>query len=157
MGVTIIPFDPCYAAHFRDLNLEWVETYFHVEEKDRELLENCEQNIIAKGGFIFFAKYGETIVGCFALIRLGKAVYELGKMAVVPEYQGLHIGQELLKFAIAFGRSQQWRKIILYSNTKLDRALHIYRKFGFKEVTLEKELPYVRSNIKMELQLKHKP
>jgi ribosomal protein S18 acetylase RimI-like enzyme len=154
MDLAIIPFESQYAHRFRDLNLEWVEKYFRVEEKDREMLEHCEKNIIAPGGAIFFARYCGNIVGCFAFIPLGQKVFELGKMAVSHEFQGLRIGQELLKFAIAHGQARNWDKIVLYSNTKLDSALHIYRKFGFREVDIEKDVPYVRSNIKMELILK---
>lgn len=157
MDLAIIPFETRYADNFRDLNLAWVEKYFQVEAKDQEMLEHCEENIITPGGAIFFARYLDSIVGCFAFIRQGPDVYELGKMAVSPEFQGLHIGQELMKFAIAHGRSRNWRKIVLYSNTKLDSALHIYRKFGFREVALEKDVPYVRSNIKMELELNKEP
>ena len=80
-------------------------------------------------------------------------VYELGKMAVDPRYQGLNIGQELLKYSITFAKVKQWDKVVLYSSTKLDVALHIYRKYGFKDVPLEQDLPYARSDVKMELEL----
>jgi len=41
-------------------------------------------------------------------------------------------------------------KIILYSNTALKSAIHLYRKFGFKEVPLG-DVEYKRANIKMEI------
>ena len=72
-------------------------------------------------------------------------------MAVDPNYQGLNIGQSLLRFAIDLGKQNAWKKIILYSSTKLENALYIYRKYGFKEIEIEKNLPYARSDIKMEL------
>lgn len=151
MAFRIIPFKPRYAGRFRDLNLYWLEKYFRVEEKDRQLLEQCEEKIIEPGGKIFLASLGDEIVGCFALIKLDEGLYELGKMAVDPEYQGKNIGQELMRYAISYGQKRQWDKIVLYSNSRLSNALHIYRKFGFREVALEKDLPYQRSDIKMEL------
>ena len=72
-------------------------------------------------------------------------------MAVSKSHQGLKIGQDLLVFAINFARSKNWNTLLLYSSTKLDTALHIYKKFGFKEVTLENNNIYLRSDIKMEL------
>jgi len=153
MFLEIIPFESRYSYIFRDLNVTWLDTYFYIEPKDFQLLENCQESIINKGGHIFFAKNYENIVGCFAFIPLKDKVYELGKMAVDPKYQGLKIGQKLLTFAINFAKKSHWSKIVLYSSTKLDTALHIYKKYGFKEVTLEKELPYTRSDIKMELEL----
>lgn len=151
MAISIIPFEPRYASNFRNLNLAWLERYFRVEDKDRDLLEQCEQSIIAPGGAIFFAEYMGSIAGCFAFIPLEQGVYELGKMAVNPQFQGKQIGQELLRFAIAHARLHGWKKIVLYSSTKLLPALHIYRKYGFRETALEKTLPYERSDIKMEL------
>lgn len=153
MSLTIIPFKPQYARHFRDLNVAWLKKYFYVEKKDEELLEDCEKNIIDKGGFIFFAEYDNKIVGCFSFIKLQSKGYELGKMAVDPRYQGLKIGQQILTFAVNHAKANNWKRITLYSSTKLDAALHIYRKYGFREVVLEDNLPYARSDIKMELNL----
>jgi len=153
MSITILPFEPQYARHFRDLNVAWLEKYFYVEKKDEELLEDCKKNIIDKGGYIFFAEYNHNIVGCFSFIKLKPKSYELGKMAVDPEYQGLKIGQQLLTFAINYAKSNNWKRIILYSSTKLDTALHIYKKYGFREVVLENNSVYARSDIKMELNL----
>ena len=154
MSVTIIPFEPQYAGSFRDLNLAWVKKYFFVEPKDRALLENCKKSIIDQGGYIYFAQYDGNIVGCFSLMKLGDKVFELGKMAVDPQFQGLKIGQQMVQFAIDLAKDKHWDKVVLYSSTKLDTALHVYRKYGFREVVLEKEPTYARSDIKMELVLR---
>lgn len=151
MSVRIVPFEPQYASCFKDLNLAWLKKYFHVEAKDLWLLENCQESILDIGGFIFLAEHRGEIVGCFSLIPFDEHVFELGKMAVDPKHQGLKIGQKLLSFAIDFAKENRWKSIVLYSSTKLDAALHIYRKYGFVEVELEKEIPYERSDIKMEL------
>ena len=44
-------------------------------------------------------------------------------------------------------------KLILYSNTQLKPAIHLYKKYGFIEVPLNSS-EYQRSNIKMEINLK---
>ncbi len=154
VSLKIIPFAPVHAAYFRDLNLAWVQRFFHIEPMDEFLLENCKTSILDKGGHIFMAQYGDEIVGCFSFIKMNEKAYELGKMAVDPHFQGLKIGQALMQFAIDFAQKNEWEKINLYSNTKLTNAIYIYRKYGFKEVPLEKNLPYARSNIKMELDLR---
>lgn len=151
MSLVIIPFEPKYAQSFKELNIAWLETFFYVEPHDAQLLENCEQTIINNGGFIFFAKYQDAVVGCFSFIKIDNRNYELGKMAVDPEYQGLKIGQALMDHAIAFAKANKWNKIVLYSNTKLENAIYIYKKYGFREMALESNTPYERSNIKMEL------
>lgn len=153
MSLEIIPFKTEHAKSFKDLNIAWLEKYFHVEPKDSKLLNNCEESIINTGGYIYMAQYQNNIVGCFAFIKVDVNNYELGKMAVDSNYQGLKIGQQLLEYAICFAKKQNWPKITLYSSTKLDTALHIYLKYGFVHVPLEKDLPYVRSDVKMELNL----
>lgn len=153
MSLNIIPFESKHALDFKTLNLAWLERYFYVEEKDKILLNDCEHVIINKGGYIFMAEYNKVVVGCFSLLPYKEKNFELGKMAVDVNYRGLQFGQQLLSFAIEFAKKQQWNTLTLYSSTKLPTALHIYRKNGFKEVKLENNLPYERSDIKMELVL----
>ncbi|MEM9143047.1 MAG: GNAT family N-acetyltransferase [Bacteroidota bacterium] len=151
MSPQIIPFETKHAPIFRDLNLAWLNTYFSVEPKDRELLDSCEDAIIKKGGYIFMVEQQGIIAGCYALLPSGKGVFEFGKMAVDSAYQGLGLGQHLMEHALGFARRKKWKSLVLYSSTQLPTALHIYWKFGFREIPLEKNLPYTRSDIKMEL------
>ncbi len=147
----IIPFSEVLKQHFIDLNIEWLETYFYVEPHDADLLNNCKEVIIDKGGFIFFYKENDKILGTFALIKVTDTIFELGKMAVSPKSRGKGIGQKMMQFCIDFAESKNWKKIILYSNTKLENSIYIYRKYGFEEISIEKNNPYSRGNIKMEL------
>jgi len=50
---------------------------------------------------------------------------------------------------IEFSKNHGFKELILYSNTKLENAIYIYRKFGFIEIPVESNSPYKRSNIKM--------
>ena len=59
----IIPFESHYAQDFKRLNEAWLEHYFVVEPYDSELLGRCEESIIKPGGFIFFVRIDEQIVG----------------------------------------------------------------------------------------------
>ncbi len=148
----IISFKEEYTHHFRDLNLEWLERYFYVENHDKEVLNNAKTYIIDKGGYIFFALYKGEVAGTLALMNEEEG-YELSKMAVSPKFQGLKIGQQLMQYSIHFARNKGWSKLLLYSNTILENAIYIYRKYGFKEVELKTDSPYNRSNIKMVLKL----
>jgi len=151
--IKIIPFKEKYSANFRDLNLEWLQKYFYIEEHDKEVLENAKTYIIDKGGYIFFAMLNDKVVGTVALMNEPEG-YELSKMAVSPNYQGFKIGQQLMQYCIDFAKEKGWKELLLYSNTKLKNAIYIYRKYGFKEVPVEANSPYLRSNIKMVLTLK---
>lgn len=155
MVIDILDFDSAYAKYFYDLNIEWLQTYFYVEPFDEEVLSKPEVYIINKGGFIFFAKIDSKIVGTVALMPTeNEGVLELTKMAVLPQERGKKIGQRLLQHCIDFGKSHHLKALLLYSNTKLENAIYLYRKYGFVEQELESNSPYKRSDIKMLLQLK---
>lgn len=145
----IIPFNPKYAKDFYELNIEWLETHFYVEDFDREVLSKPEKYILKPGGHIFFAIENETVLGTVALLKRGKKEFELTKMAVLPKQRGKKIGQKLMQHCIDFAKQNDFKKLFLYSNTKLENAIYIYRKFGFVEVKQEVDVPYERSNIKM--------
>ncbi|GAA0746041.1 GNAT family N-acetyltransferase [Gaetbulibacter jejuensis] len=154
MQIEIIPFNTRYSQHFYDLNIEWLKTYFYVEPYDEEVLSKPEEYIINKGGFIFFAKLNETILGTVALMPTSaKNVFELTKMAVSPKHRGYKIGQQLMQYCIEFAKQHQFKALMLYSNTKLENAIYIYRKYGFIEIPVEKNSPYKRSDIKMILEV----
>ena len=150
--IKIIPFEPQYSNHFYELNVEWLEKYFYVEAYDKKVLSNPKQWIIDTGGYIFFAKYHDEIVGTVALINQEK-IFELSKMAVSPKYQGFKIGLKIMNHCIDFAKKQQWKDIVLYSHRSLVPALNLYKKVGFVEVPLEKDSHYERSDIKMQLEL----
>jgi len=150
MEINIINFQDNFEKDFYDLNIEWLEYYFQVEEYDYEILSNSKKYIINKGGKIFFAELAGNIIGTVALMPTNnKLVLELTKMAVKPEYRNKGIGKKLLKKCIDYSKSKNNSSIILYSNKKLNNAIHLYRTFGFKETKMEKKSPYLRANIKM--------
>ena len=139
MAIKIINYRGEYAKHFYDLNIEWLKTFFYVEPYDEEVLSQPEHYIIDKGGYIFFALKDHKVVGTVALMPTQeKHLLELTKMAVLPEERGQKIGQHLLEYCIDFAKSKELNALLLYSNTKLENAIYLYRKFGFKELELEK-------------------
>ena len=151
-NVSIVSYHEKYAQLFHDLNIDWLEKYFYVEEHDKEVLENPKSYIIDSNGFIFFAKYDDKIVGTVALMNEPEG-YELSKMAVLPVYQGLKIGQKLMTHCIQFAKEKNWTALLIYSNTKLAPAINLYRKNGFVEIPIDKNNPYKRGNIKLILKM----
>ena len=150
MEINIVNFQDNFERDFFDLNIEWLKYFFQVEEYDYEVLSNSKKYIINKGGKIFFAELEGNIIGTVALMPTkNKLVFELTKMAVKPEYRNRGIGKKLLKKCIDYSKSNSFSSIILYSNKKLNNAIHLYRNFGFKEIRMEKKSPYLRANIKM--------
>ena len=151
-GLTIVDFDEQLSARFKELNVHWLKKYFVVEPIDEEMLSQPRKYIIDRGGHIFFAKVNDEIAGTFALMKSAESEYELSKMAVDEKFQGKKIGNQLLEFSISKAKELGAKKLVLYSNTILGPAIHLYEKNGFKEVPMGNS-EYKRSNIKMELNL----
>lgn len=147
--VEIIPFSQDLKDHIKTLNIEWLQKFFRVEEKDEIVLSNPQEEIIDKGGLIFYAKYNEEIIGTVSLMKVDENTFELSKMAVSGKIQGLGIGNKLLTHCLVVAEESNINKLILYSNRKLLPAIHLYEKFGFVEVPLG-NVNYERADIKMQ-------
>ena len=99
--IEIINFSADLKELIKILNYEWLEKYFKVEEGDVISLSNPQEQIIDKGGFIFYAKLNHEIVGTASLLKKTENVFELGKMAVTDKAQGYGIGTLLLEHSLA--------------------------------------------------------
>lgn len=152
--VQIVAFEPQYLEAFKSLNIEWISTYFEMEEADYKALDNPEEYILNKGGKILVALYRNEPVGVCALIKMKDSNYdfEMAKMAVSPKAQGKNIGFLLGQAIVNTARELGASKIYLESNTILKPAINLYYKLGFQKV-YGLATPYKRCNIQMELVL----
>ncbi|MDY0989317.1 GNAT family N-acetyltransferase [Flavobacterium sp. CFBP9031] len=152
--VKIVDYKPEYQEAFRALNVEWISTYFEMEEADYKALDNPEEYILKRGGKILVALYENEPVGVCALIKINNSEYdfEMAKMAVSPKAQGKSIGWLLGKAIAEKAKELGAKKIYLESNTILKPAINLYYKLGFEKV-FGLETPYKRCNIQMELVL----
>ena len=148
-SIKVAAFKESYAKAFYDLNIEWLETFFYVEDFDKEVLSNPAKYIIKPGGHIFFAIEDDLVLGTVALMKSKEGAFELTKMAVRRDQRGKKIGQKLMQYCIDFAKENEFTDLFLYSNTILENAIYIYRKYGFIEIPVEPDSPYERSNIKM--------
>jgi N-acetylglutamate synthase-like GNAT family acetyltransferase len=148
--INIIPYQEELAVHFKELNIAWLEKYFVVEPIDTEMLNDPKSYFLDKGGFIYFATINNEVAGTFALLRNTDKVYELSKMAVSDKFQGQKIGNKMMEFCVQKATELKVGKLLLYSNTILEPAIHLYKKYGFTEVVVSNS-DYKRANIKMEL------
>lgn len=147
--VEIIEFSEELSEPIKTLNYEWLEKYFRIEEGDVASLSDPQKHIIDKGGHIYYAKLDGEIVGTASLLKKSETVYELGKWAVSDKAQGHGIGTIVIEHCLNMAKQKQIKTLILYSNTILQSAIHLFRKYGFEEVELESGV-YERANIKME-------
>lgn len=153
--VRIVEFKPKYARFFKDINREWLEEYFEIEPYDRILLNDPQGQIIAHGGYVFFATVGKEVVGTCALLKHAERKYELAKMGVLKQYRGHGVGRILCECAIEKVRTLGADTLVLATNRTLEAANHLYHRMGFQEVDVLEigPLPYKRRSIVMKLDL----
>jgi GNAT superfamily N-acetyltransferase len=152
--IEIVNYEPAYKEVFRDLNMEWISTYFKMEASDYLALDNADRYILQKGGHILVALLNNEPVGVCALIKMDDPIYdfELAKMAVAPQAQGKKIGWFIGEAIKDKARLMGAKTLYLESNTILTPAISLYRKLGFVEV-FGRNTPYERCNIQMALVL----
>ena len=148
--VQIVQYRAELGRHFYELNRAWIEQYFAMEPPDERALLHPEQEILAKGGAIWFALIGDEVVGTCALKPGGDDVYELTKMAVSPAHQRRGIGEQLIAAAVTDFEARSGRLLFLETNAKLGPAMRLYARTGFvRQPHLKPGSEYARSDVYM--------
>ncbi|PCI61074.1 MAG: hypothetical protein COB37_08830 [Kordiimonadales bacterium] len=145
-------YDVRYKQAFYDYNVEWIASLFVVEPIDERDLSDPEGTILAKGGEVFFAVEDERAIGAVALKSAGGGNFELTKLAVDTRARGSGAGRALCEKVIERFEARGGNKLFLYTNSKLENAIRLYWKLGFKELPLPEGTIYKRSDYYMEWQ-----
>lgn len=121
------------AAHFRDINAEWINAMFRMESTDQDVLDHPRERIIDAGGTILFVEArGLGIVGAGALMPTKDGGLELTKMGVRESARGLKAGEHLLAALIARAQTMKADPFFLLTNKRCAAAIHLYEKNGFR-------------------------
>ncbi len=71
---------------------------------------------------------GDRLIGLVRALDDGETVAFLHYLLVDPEYQGMHIGEELMTRILAFFKKHLYVKVMPSD----PHTMHFYEKFGFK-------------------------
>jgi GNAT superfamily N-acetyltransferase len=153
MAIVVREFITGDEAAFRDINLEWIERFFVVEDKDRETLNNPKKYFLDPGGAIFMAMDGDDPVGAVALIVMGGGSVELSKMGVRPAAQGKGVGRKLIAAAVNRAREMGMMRVYIETNSILAPAIKLYHEAGFVPLKERIPTPYARADVQLELLL----
>ncbi len=146
----ILPFDKKFVKDFVSLNRTWIEKYFVMEKDDYETLDNAEK-FVSDGAQIFFAVESGNVAATCMAVPLGENVWEICKLAANEKFRGRGAGSAVFEACLNYAKDNGAEKIIIISNRILKSALHIYEKFGFTEVPVDKTHNYSRADIQFEL------
>ena len=128
--------EDAFADDYVRLSLEWLEKYVRVEAADEAVMYHPHESVLNIGGAIWFAAENGVNVGTVSMIPIGEGEYELAKLAVTESCKGRGAGSLLMQTAMAFAERVGARRVMLFTNSRLRPAIHLYEKFGFVHMPL---------------------
>lgn len=155
-GVVIRNYTPAYKKYFFNLNREWIEEHFGaVESEDLKALQHPEEEILNKGGMIFFALYNNQVVGTAAIQTEGGKNFRLDMFAVSKGLRSKGIGKALFEHALQYVRAKNAAMLISFTSPLLTDSLNFYIRNGFYAVPMSQaeQSMFKRPTIKMQLKL----
>lgn len=150
----VVPYSPEYREDFIALNTAWISKMFVMEPEDERELANIDCYITA-GGQIFFALDDDgEVMACCLIGPREDGDWEIMKFAADDRYSGKGAGSACLEACIDYARKKSVERIIIVTNSACEAAIHLYRKFGFEEMPVDKKkFPFERANVAFQMLL----
>jgi N-acetylglutamate synthase-like GNAT family acetyltransferase len=107
-----------------------------------------------RDGF-WLALNGERVIGSIAVVSQDteKKVARLRWFIVDQEFLGLKLGNCLMWEAVEFCKKMPFQRVFLTTFDGLDKARHLYEKFGFRLCSQQEDAHWGKKTIEQEFEL----
>jgi DNA-binding MarR family transcriptional regulator/GNAT superfamily N-acetyltransferase len=114
----------------------------HFEALVAQIVADFINNYNSEREHCWIAEMSGEIVGSVFVVQSSATVAKLRLLLVEPKARGLGLGSRLVEECIRFARRRGYQKMLLWTNSILVEARHIYAKNGFKLVVEEPHHSY---------------
>lgn len=120
----IVKYESKYKKAFKKMSINWIEKFFSTESEDIRTIDTIEL-LIDEGAMVFFAVKNGIVLSTCMISPLEKSGWEIGKLSTNENYLGNGAGSKVFEVCINYVREHDTKKIVLFSHTSLQPAIHI--------------------------------
>ena len=96
------------------------------------ILARFIDNFKAERERCWIAERDGQFLGCVFLVEKNPDTAQLRMLLVEPAARGMGLGKQLVAESIRFARLKRYRRMVLWTNSVLDAARHVYESFDFR-------------------------
>ena len=128
---------PCTASNQPPRDIEEVRSLFQEYAASLTVdlcFQSFEKELAELPGTYDPILVDSALSGCVALRPLADGVAEMKRLYVRPQHRGTGLGRQLVAAIIKAAEDRNYRAIRLDTLPELQRAIALYRTFGFQEI-----------------------
>lgn len=112
-----------------------------------EIVAHFLLNLDPKREACWIAERDGENVGSIFVVQKSKTVAKLRLLLVEPSARGLGIGKRLVEECVRFSRDAGYKEIVLWTQSELHSARHLYQQAGFKVVDSKRHDSFGREGL----------